>query len=221
MLKPNLILLHGWSQNPDYFNLIKPILERKYKIFSPIMPGFGEIDIIYPYDLNKYADWLKNFINKNKIINPILLGHSFGGSVCVKFLAKYSNPETKLILVDAAIVKDKYSLRKKIYYYLVYKIRPLFNKEKSIHQNINSPIMKKTFLKVVYSDLLKEASKLKNKTLIIWGSRDLTTPLSFGRKIKKNIKNSTIKIIPNSGHFPFIDDPMKFIFHVNKFLKQK
>lgn len=208
MLKPNLILLHGWSQNPDYFNLIKPILEREYQVFSPIMPGFNKIKIKTPYDLDKYADWLKDFLFENKIDNPILLGHSFGGSVCVKFLSKYSNKKIKLILVDAAIVKDKYSIRKKIYYFLIHFFKP----------NINSPVMKKTFQNVAYSDLLKEAGNLDNKTLIIWGSRDLTTPLSFGRKIKKSIKNSIIKIIPNSGHFPFIDDPIKFIFHVNKFL---
>jgi len=210
MLKQTLILLHGWSQNPDYFNLIKPILKRKYKIFTPIMPGFKGMLISKPYDLDKYADWLKDFLFENKIDNPILLGHSFGGSVCVKFLSKYPNQKIKLILVDAAIVKDKYSIRKKIYYFLIHFFKP----------NINSPVMKKTFQSVIYSDLLKEANNLNNKTLIIWGSRDITTPLSFSKKIKKNIKKSIIKIIPNSGHFPFIDDPMKFIFHVNKFLAQ-
>jgi len=208
MLKPTLILLHGWSQSPDYFNLIKPILEREHQVFSPIMPGFDKVKIEKPYDLDKYADWLKDFLFKNKINNTILLGHSFGGSVCVKFLSKYPNPKIKLILVDAAVVKDKYSIRKSIYYFLIHVFKP----------GINSPVMKKTFQNAVYCDLLKEASKLINKTLIIWGSRDLITPVSFGRKIKKNIKNSVIKIIPNSGHFPFIDDPMKFIFHVNKFL---
>ncbi|MDD2483177.1 MAG: alpha/beta hydrolase [Candidatus Shapirobacteria bacterium] len=211
MLKPTLILLHGWSQNPDYFNLIKPILEREYQVFSPIMPGFGEIKINYPYNLDKYADWLKTFIIKNKFDNPILLGHSFGGSVCVKFLSKFPNQKIKLILVDAAIVKDKYSIRKTIYYFLIHFFKP----------NINSSVMEKTFQNAVYCDLLKEASKLKNETLIIWGSRDLVTPVIFGKKIKKSINDSKIKIIPNSGHFPFVDDPMKFIFHLNKFLRQK
>lgn len=194
------------------------------------MPGFGEIKIKNPYDLDKYADWLKDFIIKNKITNPILLGHSFGGSVCVKFLFKYPNPKIKLILVDAAIVRDKYSFRKRIYYFLVYIIKPVINflriknfilkimkLNNSDYQNINSPIMKETFQKVIYSDLIKEASKLKNKTLIIWGDKDVVTPLTFGREINKNMKNSILKVIPNSGHFPFIDDPIKFIFYIKKF----
>lgn len=218
MLKPTIILLHGWNQNPDYFGPIKPLLEKKYKIFSPIMPGFGEIKINTTYDLNKYAEWLKNFITKNKITNPIILGHSFGGSVSVKYLSNYPNEKIKLILIDAAIVKDKYSFRKKIFYFFNYVLKPIIKLKKSNYQNINSSIMKKTFQNVVYSDLLKEANNLNNKTLIIWGSRDITTPLSFGRKIKKNIKNSTIKIIQDSGHFPFIDKPNIFVSYIDKFL---
>jgi 2-hydroxy-6-oxonona-2,4-dienedioate hydrolase len=230
MKKPTLILIHGWSQNPNYFNLMKPILEKDYKIVSPIMPGFGEMKITTPYDLNKYADWLNAFILKNKINDPILLGHSFGGSVCVKFLSKYPNKKIKLILVDAAIVRDKYSPKKKIFYSLVSVIKPIISLLKvknfvlkimkldnSDYQNINNPIMKKTFQNIIYSDLIEETRKLKNKTLIIWGGRDITTPLIFGKKINKNIKNSIIKIIPNSGHFPFVDDPIKFISYIKLF----
>lgn len=228
--KPNLILLHGWSQNPNYFNLIKPLLEDKYKIFSPIMPGFGETKINTPYNLDKYADWLKDFILINKIKNPILLGHSFGGSVCVKYLSKYPNKKIKLILVDAAIIRTKYSFRKKTYYFLIHLVKPLikiFKIKKIIlkimklnnsdYQNINSPIMKKTFQNIIYNDLIDEASKLKNKTLIIWGEKDLVTPIAFGKKINQAIKKSSIEIIPNSGHFPLIDDPAFFISCIKNF----
>jgi pimeloyl-ACP methyl ester carboxylesterase len=199
-------------------------LGKKYKIFSPVMPGFGKTKINFPYNLDKYADWLKNFITKNRIINPIILGHSFGGSVCVKFLSKYPNKKTKLILVDAAIVKDKRSFIKKTFYFFFYIVKPImelsglikFNKLN--YQNINSPVMKKTFQNAVFCDLIKETSILNNKTLIIWGKRDAITPLTFGKKINKKMKNSTLKIIPNSGHYPFLDEPSLFVSHLDNFI---
>ena len=222
--KPNLILLHGWSQNPNYFNFIKPLLENKYKIFSPIMPGFGDTKINTSYNLDKYADWLKNFIIKNKINNPILLGHSFGGSVCVKFLFKYPNKKIKLILVNAAIIKDKHSFIKKTFYFFFYIVKPImelfglikFNKLN--YQNINSSIMKKTFQNTVFSDIIKETATLNNKTLIIWGKKDKITPLDLGKKINKTMKNSIFKIIPNSGHYPFLDEASLFVSCLDKFI---
>jgi len=226
-IKKNLILLHGWSQNPNYFNKIKPLLENKYEIFSPIMPGFGKTKIDYPYNLDKYADWLKDFINKNKINNPILLGHSFGGSVCVKFLSKYPNKEIKLIIVNAVIVKYKRSFFKKTFYFFFYIVKPimelfgLIKFNKSNYQNINSPVMKKTFQNAVFSNIIKEAATLDNKTLIIWGKPDAITPLNFGKKINKKMKNSTLKIISNSNHYPFLDKASLFVYHLNNFIIKK
>jgi len=198
------------------------------------MPGFGFVPVSSPYNLDRYSDWLNKYIKINKINNPILLGHSFGGSVCLNYLSKYPNKKTKLILVNAAIIRNKFSLKRKLYYSFTHLLKPIFDFLKiktyllkaiglknSDYQNISNPIMKLTFNQIIFSDLSNVAKKITNKTLIIWGENDNTTPLTQGKKINQLIQSSTLKIIPDTGHFPFIDDPIEFVNHLNNFVQQK
>ncbi len=233
MKKQSLILLHGWSFSPNYFTVIKSLLKKHYKLFTPIMPGFGSLPISSPYNLDKYSDWLCEYIKINKINNPILLGHSFGGSVCLNYLSKYPNNKIKLVLVSAAIIRSKYSYKRKLYYSFISLLKPIIDflniktyllkaikLEDSDYQKISSPLMKITFNQIIFSDLSNKAKKIDNNTLIIWGENDSTTPLIQGKTINHLIKNSTLKIIPDSGHFPFTDDPIEFVTHLNNFAKQ-
>ena len=47
--------------------------------------------------------------------------------------------------------------------------------------------------------------KIENQTLIIFGEKDRETPLYMAKSLNAGIKNSSLKIIKNAGHFCFID----------------
>jgi len=234
MKKQSLVLLHGWSFNPKYFNILDNLLEKHYEVFKPIMPGFGSISISSPYNLDAYSDWLNKYIQKNNITNPVLIGHSFGGSVCLYYLNKYPNKKIKLILVNAAIIRSKYSLKRKTLHFLIHITTPILDYLKiktyllkvaglsnSDYQNISNPIMKQTFNQIIFSDLSHIAQQIPNRTLIIWGENDKTTPLIQGKQINRLIKSSSLKIISDAGHFPFIDDPIEFVSYLNNFIQKK
>ena len=55
-------------------------------------------------------------------------------------------------------------------------------------------------------------------TLIINGKLDAETPLYMAKKLNKNIKNSTLKVFEECGHFCFLDKPNKFNMEVREFL---
>ncbi len=61
--------------------------------------------------------------------------------------------------------------------------------------------------------------KLKAPTLIIWGSSDAVTPLWQGEHLQKLIPNSTLSVINNVGHIPYIEAPAEFNEILASFLK--
>jgi len=47
-------------------------------------------------------------------------------------------------------------------------------------------------------------------TLIVWGEHDRMIPAAHGRHTADMIPHCRLEIFPGAGHFPFIDDPMRF-----------
>ncbi len=67
-----------------------------------------------------------------------------------------------------------------------------------------------TFVKVVNEDLKPFLPRIENQTLLIWGENDKSVPVSDAREMKNLIPNSTLKIIKQAGHFPFLDNFQDF-----------
>lgn len=220
---PPLILLHGWGQNKETFRQILEELKDSFTIYIPDLIGFGYSDEPdTSYNVNDYVKFLKAFIQDLNIIDPIILGHSFGGRIAIKYA--YSNPNIKmLVLVSSAGIKKrsikktlkiiKYKLIRK--YYKMKKDILAYNRLKtnsgsSDYYNATN-LMKGTLSKVIKEDLTKYLKKIKVKTLIIWGKNDLTTPYKDAIKMKHYLKNSQLITFNGCGHFPYIEKQTDFI----------
>jgi pimeloyl-ACP methyl ester carboxylesterase len=53
---------------------------------------------------------------------------------------------------------------------------------------------------------------------IIWGTEDVVVPVSHARMAHAAMPGSRLEIFENSGHFPFHDDPDRFIEVVERFI---
>lgn len=222
--KPTLVFLHGWSQNPEYFTIMSYLFEsNKYRVVYPILPGFGKSKILKPYTLEDYSTWLKTYISKIKSKSIYLIGHSFGGSVAVKYLSETVNPRVKLILVDPAIVRSKDNLPRKILKIILLTLRPViqiptikrfllksFNLDESDYQKIPNQIMKDTFRNIIHQDLRKLLPNIKNKTLLVWGESDESTPFKYAPIVRNMIPDCRLVVMRNAGHFPFNDNQSQF-----------
>ncbi len=52
-----------------------------------------------------------------------------------------------------------------------------------------------------------DLSKIKTKTIVIWGDKDRVIHVSCTDVIKKGLPGSTIVVIKNCGHLPMIERP--------------
>ena len=66
-------------------------------------------------------------------------------------------------------------------------------------------------------DLTTQLEKIIAPTLIIYGDKEPAAEIS-GPVYKSGIADSKLVIIPKSGHFPFIEQPLRFNLAVEEFL---
>ncbi len=234
----DVILLHGWGAESSTFQRLQGNLAQYLRVYALDLPGFGKSSTpLFPWGVSDYSNLLKEFISKMGINNPVLLGHSFGGRVSIKYVSTYKNVK-KLILVDSAGVKPK---RKPIYYIRVYAYKSVkfvlnlpvlrlfsarilvFMKTKlgSSDYRQLSGIMQQTFVKVVNEDLKKFMPLIDCPTLLIWGENDQATPLSDGKIMERLIPDAGLVVLNGAGHFAYIDKIREFLIIVSKFLEKE
>jgi len=221
----NFLILHGWGGSSDSWKKVIEILEKKFKVICPDIPGFGKSQAPQtPWSLNDFVKWLKNFADNLKLENFYLLGHSFGGRIAIKFSALFPERVKTLFLVASAGIKMKWGLKEKITFQLsrignfIFSKRP-FLYLKDTAQNLfywilrvkdyskAKGVMKETMKKIIDEDLFPELEKIQTKTVIVWGEKDKILPLKFAFLFKEKIKNSKLKIMKKVGHRLQLEDP--------------
>lgn len=231
--KKSILILPGWGNNRSTFTNIINLLKDKYKIYIIDYPGFGNSPIpnrdLAIYD---YSELIYSFIKSNKINNPIIIAHSFGGRIVSLLSNKIKI--NKLILIDVAGIK-RFNIKlfiKKIIYkvlrrftYLLPRciqvnIRNILLKRFSSTDYLNIPsTMRNTFKNIIKVNLKKYYKNISTEALIIWGENDLDTPLKDGIYLNKVIKNSGLIIYKNSCHFSYLDNPYLTNKILEKYLK--
>lgn len=234
--KQNLIILPGWGDNRKTFYNIIDNLKDEFSIYIFDYPGFGKSPLPkQDLTIYNYAEIIIEFMKQNKIKNPIVIGHSFGGRIIVTMSGYYNINFKKIILISSAGIKPKknifqkikqysYKLLKKLGRLLPLKTRNKYNKKlisifASSDYKALPPTLHRTFIKIVNEDLTKYLKYINNETLLIWGEKDQATPIKDAYKMNYLIKNSGLVIIKNATHFCYMEYPMYFKIILNKYLK--
>ncbi len=238
----SVVFLHGWRSNKEVWARIASVLisasvNQQISCYTVDLPGFGGSPAPKTsWTVGDYAELVKGFLEKLELKNVVLVGHSFGGRVAIKTTRTYAegNAElrgrlTKLVLVDAAGFAVSGS-KKSVYGFVAKIARPVFKPKfmqglrKSIYKTIGAedylatPELRETFINVTQEDLTEDLKQIKIPTLLVWGENDKDTPVEFGEKMHSLIQNSKFKILQNSGHFSFLDQPEEFVKTLKEFL---
>ncbi|SFE84069.1 alpha/beta fold hydrolase [Alteribacillus iranensis] len=231
-----VVLLHGWGANIQAFAPVHQFLEKHFKVWSIDFPGFGESqEPPEPWTVGDYTNMLEKFLTHLNIEKPILIGHSFGGRVSIKYASR--KPVRKVILVDSAGIKPK---RKPKYYVKVYtyktfkkllKLPVIRNYEQEIltkvkgklgsadYKNV-SGVMQQTMVKVVNEDLRHHLPHIKAPTLLVWGEKDEATPVEDGKIMEEMIPDAGLVVLDNAGHYSYLDKRNEFLVIIDSFLQK-
>jgi pimeloyl-ACP methyl ester carboxylesterase len=216
-----LLILHGWGVGLGSWINVQDELSKYFKVITLDLPGFGKSD--FPeigWGIDDYVQFILDLISSLGINKFHLVGHSFGGRICIKLAVKHPERIIKMILIDSAGIRHKKTFRKKLCYFIASILNPFSNLPgyqllqkffyKFILRNTNyleaKGTKRETYIKVVKEDLTPFLEKIKVPTLIIWGKRDKITPLKDGYLMHKKIKNSELRIL-DCSHNPHLKIP--------------
>jgi len=229
----DVILLPGWGQNTEMMKYIQDFLAPHFRVYALDWPGFGKTEAMtVAYSTDDYTDFLKEFINKLSIKKPILIGHSFGCRIAIRY-ASYTQDVYKMVLTGAAGLPPKKSWKYyfRIYTYkiakkflLIFKLNKLLEKMQkqvgSSDYKSLSGAMQASFVKIVNEDVSDLLDKITAETLLVFGENDLDTPLWMGKYMAEKIPNAGLAVFENQGHYAYFYQHDRFNLVLEAFLKE-
>jgi len=223
----DIVLLHGWGQNIEMMDPIGKRLEDDFYITNIDLPGYGKSEEPKRvYTIYDYYETIKKLLNKLKINNPILIGHSFGGRIAIVYAAK--EKVDKLVLLAAPYKKSNKSDTLKVRILKFLKKVPLLNKlAPYMKTKIGSkdyrsatPIMRDILVKTINEDLEQYLKEIKAPTLLIWGTNDKEASIEDAKYAESIMENAGLVVYEGCSHYAYLERLNQTISVLKSFLKE-
>lgn len=220
-----LVFLHGWGQNIEMMQMLGEPFKHDYRIIIIDFPGFGKSEEPKKVmNVSDYTNVVETLLKKLKIENPILIGHSFGGRVSVKFASR--NKVKKVILLSPALRgHDKKGFKTKIFKILK-KVPVIKNLEGWAKNHMGSrdykaasPMMKQVLVRVVNEDLSNDAKKIKVPVILIYGDMDSEVPEEDTKEYERLIEDCGLILYEGCTHYAYLERLNQTINIIRNFIK--
>ena len=241
-----LVLVHGYPLNRAMWQPQVEGLSDIARIIAPDLRGHGDSQAVSgPYSMDRFADDLYTLLDTLQVAQKIVLcGLSMGGYVAFAFYRKYPERVAGLILTSTRAGADSPEGRAArdqaadlarakgvpaiVEGMLPRLLSPVTYKKKPHLVEQAREIMLRTSLQGVLGDLagMKERpdstptlAHITVPTLLLPGADDQIIPLADAQAMQAGIPGAQLKIIPNAGHLPNLENPAAFNRAVRRFLK--
>lgn len=230
-------------------------LDDNFIFYIPDLPGFGKSEEPKTaWHIDDYVEFARDFVNgvarreagfelvkniisgviKNNGVSfkkenkkVILMAHSFGGRVAIKYAVKYPGDIEAMVLTGAAGIKHPLTRRQQIFYFMakigkeIFALPILRSLEKSAKKYfyvivrekdyVNAGArMKEVMKNALAEDLTNALDGVSVPTLLIWGENDNSTPLADGEFMNLAIKGSKLFIIKEANHSAVYNNAEEF-----------
>lgn len=228
----DVVLLHGWGQRMIMMEPMQQHLSSHFHVINLDFPGFG-LSGLPPvgWGVEDYVLFLEEFCQHLQLNNPILIGHSFGCHVAIRYAL--THPVCKMVLTGAAGIRPKQSLsaqfKVKGYKFAKKAIAltgskelemALKNKMGSQDYRNASGVMRDTLVKVVNDDVSDILDQITMPVLLVWGENDEAAPLWMGKEMEAKMKNAGLAIFEKDDHFAYFNQNARFCRCLDIFLKE-
>ncbi len=244
-----IVFLHGWPGSHELFEYqFNKLPGMGYRCIGIDQRGFGKSDKPYTgYNYDRLSDDVRYVIEALGLSDVTLLGHSTGGAIAVRYMARHNGyGVSKLVLCAAAAP----SLIKRPYFpygqtkqtiedmiEATYEDRPNMLRNFGntfFFQHITTPFSDWFFQLGLQAagwstaeiektwleeELFYDLKEIEVPTLILHGIHDKVCLFPLAEAQRKGIKNSKLIPFEDSGHGLFYDQRIKFNEELTHFIE--
>lgn len=243
-----VVLLHGFLSSTFSFRRLIPLLKTEFNVVSVDLPPFGKSGKSrrFVYSYKNLAETVILLSNKLGFKKVILIGHSMGGQIVLNIA--HSNPELvkqAVLLCSSGYMKRmKPPIIFSSYLPFFHLYVKLHLQRSGVKQNLKNVVhdhsmiddeMLNGYLSPFLEDDIFRAltrmirdregdlppsvlSKIETPCLLIWGEHDKVVPLHIGERLHKDLKNSKLVVLKETGHLVPEERPEEVLHHIKSFI---
>ena len=226
---PPIVFIHGDLQNHTSFKYLQEVFAKKgHATLSFDLPGHGLSK--FSQENSNLIELVKKIIDENKIIKPIIIGNSSGGTIAIKYALETQNASA-LILINSPFFGPKemnprinfdglYDVYKKLseekfktHKLVDYSNFKNWEEEKILQEGLESTDPKGFINNMDFYKNLPENSKiysLEVPVLFLFSSREKFIPLEYVKKKIEKMARGKIVVI-EGDHNVMVTNPEKVI----------
>lgn len=226
---PALVFIHGWTANMNFWKEQRAYFSGKNAMLFIDNRGHGKSDKPKKYDyyrLEKFVSDLDAVVSALKLRDFVLIGHSFGTMISIKYCVDHPEKVGALVLVGGGANIRMFHK----FFYPISRLLSAISYRSSVKLVTNLSFAKnasdlkewafkeffektprysamngyKTLTKV---DLRDVARRIDKRTLIIVGEKDALLPVKKSKELNELIRNSRLVVIPEAGHCVQLEKP--------------
>jgi pimeloyl-ACP methyl ester carboxylesterase len=242
---PPLVLLHGGPLDSREWRRQLDGLADEFTVVAWDMPGCGQsADPPEHFRTRDYAYCLAAFIEALGLEQPHVLGLSFGSGLALELYRWYPTIPRTLILASAyagwagSLPPDVAEERKQRMLRTIELPPDGFAREflpTLLTESAPAPLTEE--VRAILSDFHPDGQRallragfaehdvrdvlpgISVPTLLLYGDKDVRSPMKVADKMRASIPGSRLVVIPGVGHMPDMEAPERFNAEVRSFLK--
>jgi pimeloyl-ACP methyl ester carboxylesterase len=242
------VLLHGFLSSTFTFRHLISLLKKEYQVLSVDLPPFGKSAKCnqYVYSYKNLAQTVIQLTESFEFKEITFIGHSMGGQIVLNILHLMPELADKAILLCSSAYLKRSNLPLILtsyipYFHLFVKYwfartgvkknlqDTLYNhsiiNEEMINGYLQPFLQDEIFVALTRmirdreGDLPAQAlNKIKTPCLLLWGDHDKSIPLKVGEKLNKDLVNSELIVLKETGHALPEERPMEVFENIKSFL---
>ncbi len=240
-----IIFIPGFASSGEVWEETTTKFEKNFTCYVLTMAGFAGVRPQSNPSFNQWSEQIVDFIKKEKINQPIVIGHSMGGGLALNIASKYPKLIKKIIVVDvlpclmaltnpsfiskkendcSAIVKQITSMPSEQFYQMQKANIPTLVSNESMQDKVvewSITSDRKTFAMMYCDfmnvDLREKIQSIECPTLVLLESYFKNYQTQIAKQYKK-LKKVDLQYADKGLHFIMYDDKEWYFKQLNHFI---
>ena len=226
-----LLLLHSLLTELTVFDVVLPSLSAKRRVTRINLPGFGASPPVELKSVAEHADHVAKVMDVLALPqDTTVFGNGFGAFVALELAIRHGARFGKLIVADTLAafpeparapfrsMAERVSAggMKAVLDTAIGRMFPpvfaqahpdVIAERKAKLSTVDAQCFARACLALASMDLSAQVGGIKNRTLVMCGALDQTTPPALARELARKIPGARYEEIPGAGHCPMLEQP--------------